>query len=144
MTGGRRPTTTILTILSADGTMKLFSVEEANRVLADIIPSLFELRDLDLRVERAREAARAAADLSKFGGGMPGGTAYVKDLYAVGRIVIELSELGIEIKDHSRGLIDFPSLRNDRIVLLCWEIGDGERISWWHEAEAGYAGRQPL
>jgi hypothetical protein len=56
----------------------------------------------------------------------------------------ELDALGIQLKDYMRGLIDFPSLRDGRIVLLCWYLGEGDRIEWWHDLEAGFAGRQSL
>jgi hypothetical protein len=56
----------------------------------------------------------------------------------------ELGELGIELKDIESGLIDFPALREGRTVYLCWRLGEGERIHWWHELDAGFAGRQPL
>jgi hypothetical protein len=29
-------------------------------------------------------------------------------------------------------------------VLLCWQMGEGDQLEWWHEIEAGFAGRQPL
>ena len=91
-----------------------------------------------------RDEARAAAGASDFGGGMTGGTAYVNTLYKIGKLTTDLHELGIELKDYTRGLIDFPSLRSDRVVYLCWQIGDGDEIGWWHETDAGFAGRQPL
>lgn len=57
--------------------------------------------------------------------------------------VHELSQLGVELKDYFTGLIDFPSLRNGRPVYLCWRLGEPE-VSFWHEVEAGFAGRQRL
>ncbi len=56
----------------------------------------------------------------------------------------ELLALGILVKDIESGLIDFPALRDGHPVYLCWRLGEGERIGWWHEIEAGFAGRQPL
>lgn len=56
----------------------------------------------------------------------------------------ELQAMGIELKDIASGLIDFPALREGRPVYLCWRLGEGERIGWWHELDAGFAGRQPL
>lgn len=41
------------------------------------------------------------------------------------------------------GLVDFHSMRDDRLVLLCWRYGE-ERITHWHEVDAGYAGRRPI
>jgi len=46
--------------------------------------------------------------------------------------------------NYSRGLIDFPSMREDRVVLLCWQLGEDEEIEYWHELEAGFIGRQEL
>ena len=56
----------------------------------------------------------------------------------------ELERLGVQLKDFDRGLVDFPSLRDGRIVLLCWQLGEGDQLEWWHEPEAGFAGRTPL
>jgi len=49
----------------------------------------------------------------------------------------------VEIKDFDQGLCDFPHLRGGKIVYLCWKKGES-RIEWWHDVEAGFAGRQPL
>lgn len=124
--------------------MRLFTVAEANDLLPSIVPKLKSIQSLYGLIEVSRDEARAAAAASEFGGGMAGGTGYVNTLYHVGKLTTELHELGIEIKDHTRGLIDFPSMRGDRIVLLCWQFGDGDRVEWWHETDAGLAGRQPL
>ena len=55
----------------------------------------------------------------------------------------EFESRGIIIRDLQRGLIDFPALRDDREVYLCWLYGE-ERIDYWHEVDTGFAGRQPL
>ena len=124
--------------------MKLFTIDEANRLLPDIIPKLAEIKRRYSVIENLRSDARAAAGASNFGGGMVGGAAYVNTLYTVGKLTTELHEIGVELKDHNRGLIDFPSLRGDRVVYLCWQEGDGDQIQWWHEIDEGFAGRQPL
>lgn len=124
--------------------MKLFTVAEANALLADIAPKLLLIQRLYTRVEALRQEARAAAAASDFGGGMLGGTGYVNTLYAIGKLTTELQETGVEIKDYTRGLVDFPSMRGERIIFLCWQPGDGDEVSWWHETDAGFAGRQRL
>jgi hypothetical protein len=124
--------------------MKLFTVDEANELLPGIIPKLEKIQRLYAAVAELRDAARAAADASEFGGGMEGGTTYVTNLYQIGKLTTDLHELGVEVKDCTRGLIDFPSLRGDRVIYLCWQIGDGDEVRWWHETDAGFAGRQQL
>lgn len=126
--------------------MKLFTVEEANDLLTVIRPKLEEIRaryanNAALR-DSLKSAATAAADAG--GGGLPGGTIYVKSLYKIGKLTTELDELGVQLKDYARGLIDFPAERNGQVVLLCWQLGEGSRIEWWHEIETGFAGRKPL
>ncbi len=124
--------------------MKLFTVEEANDLLPTIVPKLIRIRELYSRLAVMRDSARAAASASQFGGGMEGGTGYVNTLYKVGQLTTEFHELGVELKDYEAGLIDFPSMRNDRVVLLCWKLGEAPEIEWWHEVEAGFAGRQRI
>lgn len=54
----------------------------------------------------------------------------------------EVTELGAEVKDPDRGLIDFRTVRRGREILLCWQLGDGDRIAFWHDLETGFAGRK--
>jgi len=124
--------------------MKIFTPDEANALLPEIVPKLEAIRRLYERIQSYGRDAHLAAAASDRGGGMEGGTAYVKALYQVGKMTTEVADLGVEIKDYTRGLIDFPSLRGDRVVLLCWQLDEGDSIEWWHETEDGFAGRQPL
>ncbi len=126
--------------------MKHFTVQEANDLLPVIRPKLEKIKAQYARTTRLRESAKFAAKAAtdSGGGGMESGTHYVKSLYEIGKITTEFHELGIQFKDYSRGLIDFPCLRDGRIVLLCWQLGEDEQIGWWHEVEAGFAGRQPI
>ena len=124
--------------------MKTFTLEEANALLPTVRTKLERIQYLYGRLAGFRGAAKEAAVASEFGGGMEGGATYVKTLYEVGKLTTDIHSLGVQLKDYSRGLIDFPSVRDDRIILLCWQIGEGDEIEWWHEIEAGFAGRQPL
>lgn len=124
--------------------MKLFTVDEANQLLPEIVPKLESIQRLYASLELMRESAREAANASDKGGGMAGGTGYVNTLYRIGKLTTEIHQAGVELKDHTLGLIDFPAKRGDRIVLLCWKLGEGPQIEWWHELDTGMAGRQPL
>ena len=124
--------------------MKLFTITEANDLLPELIPKLESIQKLYECIEGMRDASKAAAAASDFGGGMQGGTAYVNTLYQIGKLTTELHETGIELKDHTNGLIDFPSMRAERVVYLFWKLGEPHKIEWWHEMDAGFAGRQPL
>lgn len=125
--------------------MKLFTVEEANKLLPVVRPKLEKIKARYESVAVFRNSAKAAATAAEFGGGgMKSGSVYVHCLYEIGKLTTEFHELGIQLKDYSRGLIDFPCMRDDRVVLLCWQLGEEEIIEWWHEVETGFAGRKPL
>ena len=124
--------------------MKLFTLDEANDLLSETAAKLREIQRLYSEIGELKEMAGKASAASNFGGGMEGGSSYVRALYEVGKITTNLHEAGIQLKDYSRGLIDFPSERDGRVVLLCWQLGEPETIEWWHELETGFAGRQPL
>jgi len=57
--------------------------------------------------------------------------------------VEEIQGLGGVIKDLGLGLVDFPHLREGRVVNLCWRYGE-QRITHWHGLDEGYAARKPL
>ena len=124
--------------------MKLFTIEEANELLPTLRRTLETIKRLYETLAELRDDAKAAARASEGGGGMAGGDRYVKALYDVGRLTTELHESGIQLKDYSRGLIDFPCMRDGRIILLCWQLGEGEKIEWWHDVDAGFVGRKPI
>lgn len=54
-----------------------------------------------------------------------------------------INEMGVQIKDLDRGLVDWLGLRDGRKVYICWERGE-PTIAFWHELDAGFEGRQPI
>jgi hypothetical protein len=125
--------------------IKLFTVDEANRLLHVVEPLLLQVRSCHQVIESFRDHASAAAGAAEDGGGgMEGGSNYVQALIDLNKQAIKLDEMGVQVKDFGRGLIDFPSMREDRVVLLCWQLDDGPNIEWWHELEGGFRGRQKL
>jgi hypothetical protein len=55
----------------------------------------------------------------------------------------ELEGLGIWIKSFDQGLLDFPSIRFNEEVWLCWKVGE-DKIKFWHGKNEGFMGRKPL
>jgi hypothetical protein len=58
-------------------------------------------------------------------------------------LVDELSNVGVELKDYETGLVDFVGRHDGRDVYLCWKLGE-EQIAYFHELNAGFAGRKPV
>jgi hypothetical protein len=119
-----------------------FTVEEANAELERIAPMLEELREAknQLLDDEAREAL---SDASPTNGGGEEGRQVGEAFLEVRRILVELTEAGIVVRDVDRGLIDFPSIRDGEEVYLCWQRGE-DRVAWWHDLESGFGGREPL
>jgi hypothetical protein len=129
---------------------KLFTVEQANAALPLVRSITADLVRLSRDVIDRRE--RLALLLA-------GRTSAAKDLYSEELVQIEeelekdgaqlqeyveeLRALGVEPKSGPEGLVDFPSLMDDRIVFLCWKLGESE-VTSWHELDAGFRGRQSL
>ena len=125
--------------------MKLFTIQEANALLPSVRGIVGKIQQAHRNVSRyAAEAKLAAEAAEKGGGGVSSGVAYAKALTELTQSITELEAMGVQLKDFERGLVDFPSLRDGRVVLLCWQMGEGDELEWWHDVDAGFAGRTPL
>lgn len=125
--------------------MKLFTVEEANALLPSVREILQKIQRTRRRVATYHAEAKLAAEGAEYGGGgMPRGAQYAVILTHFTEEMSELEALGVQLKDFERGLVDFPSLRDGRVVLLCWQLGEGDELEWWHDMDSGFGGRTPL
>jgi len=55
----------------------------------------------------------------------------------------ELRDVGVELRDMARGIVDFPAVIGGRAVCFCWELGQ-ERIEYWHDRGEALAHRRPV
>lgn len=125
--------------------MKLFTIEEANSLLPSVRQILQRIQRSRRRLAAFQSQAKLAAEgADQGGGGMVGGMRYANILTNFTTEMAELEVLGVQLKDFERGLVDFPSLREGRVVLLCWQLGEGDKLEWWHDIDTGFAGRTPL
>jgi hypothetical protein len=132
--------------------MRLFTQEEANAALP-------EVRALVERMVEDRRALVALGgeleELQSLIGGNGGSLdpsrvgelqeAVAQAAATLAGLVDEIQELGVQVKDLDRGLVDFPARHPEsgEPVLLCWELGEAE-VAHWHDLEEGFAGRKPL
>ncbi len=57
--------------------------------------------------------------------------------------VAEIDSIGVQVKDITIGLLDFPCTVEGQIILLCWKLGE-KSITHWHGTQEGFAGRKPI
>ncbi|HEX4130601.1 MAG TPA: DUF2203 domain-containing protein [Pirellulales bacterium] len=129
---------------------RLFTVEQANAALPLVRAIVKDLAEL------YREVVERRQRLSSLTGGRerkPGDVysqeveqiedELERDVRRLQEYVEELRQIGVEPKSGPDGLVDFPAMIDGRPVYLCWKLGEPE-VLYWHDLEAGFAGRQPL
>jgi hypothetical protein len=120
-----------------------YTLEQASAAMPWVRERLDRLRDAHAQLgdEEARAALSDAAPGN--GGGEPG-QVVSEGFRELRSALLELQEMEIVLRDLERGLVDFPSMRDGREIYLCWVEQEEDEIAYWHDLEAGYAGRQPL
>ena len=125
--------------------MKIFTIDEANALLPQVSRIATQIQRSHRSLSRYRDQAKAASEAAdRGGGGVANGQHYAELATALTTEMSNLDSLGVQLKDFDRGLVDFPYLRDGRVVLLCWQLGEGDELEWWHDVEAGFAGRTRL
>ena len=131
--------------------LQLFTVEEANRLLVEIRPRFERL------VEAKREFDRIRTRMDVLGLATSGAGQDNPDVIELRRhqerynALAEMISNGVSavhrrgclIKDLDSGLLDFYALNGDRLVFLCWKLGETE-VAHWHRLDAGFSDRQPI
>ncbi len=127
--------------------MQLYTVDHANRTLPLVRKIVADIVSDHHRWQAAIVELDAIVSSTQTSLPDPAATVLEREIAGLGRdldaLETELAELGIQLKDRRIGLIDFPSEMDGRRVLLCWHL-DEPSVQFWHEEDAGYAGRQPL
>ncbi|MDE3068676.1 MAG: DUF2203 domain-containing protein [Verrucomicrobiota bacterium] len=121
---------------------KHYTREEARALLPDLRRWLERLNHLRPELERFdKRIAGLAAEGRDVGGETVNRS--LRALAEVHEILSEFQQRRIFIKDVERGLVDFPAILGGREVFLCWEQ-DEEDVEFWHDLDAGFAGRERL
>ncbi len=121
----------------------IFTRTEASRVLPRLRPMLEDLREEWRRIRKLNPEIQKTREKAMLDGFSPYGVEYVESVSHLMLVMSQVREMGVLVKDLEKGLVDFPYLKNDRVVYLCWHLGE-ESIDYWHEIETGFAGREPL
>ena len=124
-----------------------FDIDAANAMVTTLRPVLLGLRE----DREAVAGAKRALDVALSSDGDADHSAEVRErqhhivaiVRRMERAVRQIDEWGITLRDIGTGLIDFPALVSGRPVWLCWKLGE-DGVGWWHEMDAGMAGRRPL
>ncbi len=133
---------------STQVSQRLFSLNEANALLPLVRVIMRDIVQLSRGILQTRER------LDIIRRGDESNTMYHEEIMDIENkleeecqrlqdYVLELVELGVEPKGLTEGLVDFPAMRNDEMVYLCWQYDEPE-IEFWHSLSGGFVGRQPI
>jgi hypothetical protein len=139
-----------------------FDLDHANAMLPDLGEKLRRLRLLRREVVALRDAITALRPEPVTGAAAAGGSAappgLTPEIEAEARTlhlrlqgvvdqmqaaVLEIDDLGLELRDIEKGLVDFPAFVAGRPVWLCWRLGE-ESIGWWHDFDRGFDARRRI
>src|SRR5688572_18905037 len=125
---------------------RTFTVDEANRMLPLVRRIAQDIMEQHARWREVVDACEIAA-----AGGQRTAPGEIETLQRraqalaaeIDGYVRELHDLGVRATGFEAGLVDFPGEIDGRPVYLCWRVGEPS-VQFWHEENAGFAGRQPL
>ena len=122
---------------------RFFSVDEANRALVlvkriveDVVAGYARLVDLQEIIDSAHSGGVEDHAIG----------AQEEIVQVAERLQIcaqEMEDVGADLKDWSLGIVDFPCRVGGQRICLCWQLGE-PRVEFWHEADQGFAERQPI
>ena len=102
-----------------------FTPEEANRTLPKIRGLIVEIVQVKKKLDYSTGNERK------------------ESLDRISSLTSKIMEFGVELKDLDLGLIDFPAMRFDEPVYLCWKLGE-DQVLYWHDLATGFRGRKLL
>jgi hypothetical protein len=120
-----------------------FTLQTANHALTVIRPLMDEIQAIRQEILARQPDVWPVVERSAGNGGSQAASQMVREFERLDALVHQVQATGALFKDINLGLLDFPALRDEHEVYLCWKYGEGD-IAFWHEIEAGYAGRQPI
>ena len=136
MPADRSTSVRVFTVAQANRTLPLVS-----RIVSDVVAEHPRWRRLVAEYEVAALSARPDAgesvELQRLRA----------EIDAVARridgYVRELRTVGCQLKSYEDGTVDFYARHQNRLVLLCWRLGE-EAVAHWHELDTGFGGRQVI
>jgi hypothetical protein len=122
---------------------RYFTLQEARNTLKSVSVWMDEIQIIRQQILKHQPAIWSVMEKSAGNGGNPTLSRMVKTFDRLDALIHSIQDLGILIKDINTGLIDFPAIKDNHEVYLCWKYGEDD-IEFWHEVADGFAGRQPI
>jgi len=121
-----------------------FTVSDANRALPDVI------KKYEFALAKKKDVSKLEHEMQMLMSTSNKFEDYIKMKQQINSAITQfynaieiLENTGVVVKSIDQGLLDFPSLRFNEEVWLCWKYGETE-IKFWHDKDSGFMGRKPI
>ncbi|HVK75539.1 MAG TPA: DUF2203 domain-containing protein [Kofleriaceae bacterium] len=127
-----------------------YTVEEVNQLLPEVNRRWQSVLELRAQIRRATD--RLEAEGHTAGDPLPADASPEarRDHLVVVALrdslrdeLAAIGDTGCVVRDLDTGLCDWLGEHGGRDVWLCWRFGERE-LAWFHELDAGFAGRRPV
>lgn len=124
--------------------VRIFTVDEANAALPQLTQLLQQVYSARQAIMAAKPELWPVLKQSIGNGGSRQAAELLPHFERLQAATKSIEDMGVLLKDLDQGLVDFLHRRADgREVYLCWRLGE-EAVAYWHDLQAGFAGRQRL
>lgn len=122
---------------------RLFNLKQANAALQIIRPLVQQILEIRQAILARQPEIWPVLEKAAGNGGNKAASQVEQEFERLDTLVRRVEATGAILKDVNTGLVDFLSRHEGRQVYLCWQF-DEDRVSYWHDLDAGFAGRQPI
>ena len=130
--------------------VKIFTIEEANKLIPRIERQLKSLMKITQKAVKNKDQLEVLELIGGTKKENPHHEEFLANKVALNTVVDEFNDLvkkiqstGCLVKDLHHGLIDFYAYHKERLIFLCWTVGE-KRVEYWHEIHSGFAGRRHI
>jgi len=134
--------------MSLLGTKKLFNVQDASKLIPELTVMIDEFRDRKnnfLKLNNEVIELRGMIEVDEYRKEELSNKERILKATAaeLENLILQIRDLGCQLKDPEAGLVDFISVYKGKKVFLCWRQGEDE-ITWYHDINSGFSGRKMI
>ena len=123
---------------------KIFTLEEANNLIPDLSAVFDKISYVRTKINLIKESLDFSDQTKEYHENpdkmLERMSTFTEELK---RHIAEVQSYGCLVKDLENYLVDFYSVKENKLVFLCWKYGEKD-IRFWHETQARFKERLPL
>ncbi len=122
---------------------RLWTLAEANAMLPEVRQLVKRMLAARAEVVELQPQLWPAVEHAVYNGGSKSLSQATRQILIIQDALNIFDAMGVQVKDLNTGLLDFPAIKDDRTVLLCWQY-DEPSIQFWHDTDTGFGSRQRI